>query len=391
MSLPLSVVHFIPGLHYRDGGPSRSVVRLTDSLAADNDIEITLTSHAVKGLQSIPSNNRQVCRRTFLTSNSLRLKWGLVDRQLVCEAVENVRVDLLHTHCLWHPANHWAMRLATKFDIPLVCQPRGMLEPWALNYKVWKKRLALLLFQRKDLERTRAFIATSAMEAESIRRIGLKQPIAIIPNGVDFPLNQQTSTTEAGLAERNKVVLFLSRMHPGKGALHLLEAWAKCVLPGWRVVLAGPDADGHLREVIRQIGQLGLSGSVTYVGEADANAKAALFSNADLLVLPSLGENFGMVVAEALSFGVPVITTKCTPWQGLEKHECGWWIDIGVEPLVKALRSAMSLSDQDRSEMGQRGKLLVASYQWSTAASQTAEVYRWLLGRGDRPDCVMGD
>lgn len=220
----MSVLHFVPGLHYKDGGPSLSVVRLTDSLASDKSLSVTLASHADPRLQSIPSSSTLVSRKTENSSRQWALKLGLVDRKLLLSTFASQQVDLLHTHCLWHPANHWAMRVAKQYDVPLICQPRGMLDPWALSYKAWKKRMALLIFQRKDLKHYRAFIATSGMEVESIRRFGLRQPVALIPNGVDMPLRDPNLVREA--VQRDRVVLFLSRIHPKKGILALVEAWA---------------------------------------------------------------------------------------------------------------------------------------------------------------------
>jgi glycosyltransferase involved in cell wall biosynthesis len=107
-----------------------------------------------------------------------------------------------------------------------------------------------------------------------------------------------------------------------------------------------------------------------------------------LFVLPSFGENFGLVIAEALAYGIPVITTRHTPWASLDTHGCGWWIESGVEPLVAALQHAMALSDETRTEMGRRGRDYVARYQWSETGRQTALFYNWILGHGDRPDFV---
>ena len=95
-------------------------------------------------------------------------------------------------------------------------------------------------------------------------------------------------------------------------------------------------------------------------------------------------------MAEALAAGVPVITTKGAPWQDLETHDCGWWVDIGVEPLVQALTEAVSLTDAQRQAMGARGRALVErKYSWDHVAEEMAGVYRWLLGQGERPDCVV--
>jgi glycosyltransferase involved in cell wall biosynthesis len=390
VSAPTSVLHFIPGLHYRDGGPSHSVVRLTDALAADPNLSVTLVSHSDPTLESIPSSNALVHRETALSSNQAALVSGLVDRGLVKDALARQCVDLLHIHSIWHLSNHWAMRLAERHWIPLICHPRGMLEPWSLLYRGWKKRLALSLFHRADLERTRGFIATSIMESESIRRMGLRQPVAIIPNGVDFPVTAP-GANEARAAGGERIVLFLSRIHPKKGVLVLLKAWAQCAAPGWRLVLAGPDEGGHLREVMRDVAALGIADKVTYVGEVRGAGKEAAYRSANLFVLPSFGENFGLVIAEALAYGVPVITTRHTPWSHLETDGCGWWIDAGVEPLVDALRRAMALPDDTRREMGRRGQEHVARYQWSNTARQTAAFYDWILGQGERPDFVIHD
>ena len=390
VSEPTSVLHFIPGLHYRDGGPSLSVVRLTDALAADANLSVTLVSHSDPTLESIASSNTRVHRETALSSNQVALVSGLGDRGLVKAVLARERVDLLHIHSIWHLSNHWAMRLAARQWIPLICHPRGMLEPWSLLYRGWKKQLALSLFHRADLERARGFIATSSMESESIRRMGLRQPVAIIPNGVDFPA-AAPGANEARNTSGERIVLFLSRIHPKKGSIVLLNAWAQCAAAGWRLVLAGPDEGGHLGKIMRDVAALGIADKVTYIGEVRGDSKEAAYRSANLFVLPSFGENFGLVIAEALSYGVPVITTRHTPWSHLETDGCGWWIDASVAPLVDALRRAMALSDEARAAMGRRGQEHVARYQWSNTARQTAAFYDWILGHRERPDFVIDD
>jgi glycosyltransferase involved in cell wall biosynthesis len=129
--------------------------------------------------------------------------------------------------------------------------------------------------------------------------------------------------------------------------------------------------------------------SIEIVGSVDDEEKWALYRSADLFVLPTLSENFGIVIAEALAAGVPVITTKAAPWQELETHRCGWWIDTGTAPLIEALRHAMSLSEDERRAMGARGRALVeTNYSWDQIAGRMIAVYEWLLGRRSRPDCV---
>jgi glycosyltransferase involved in cell wall biosynthesis len=293
---------------------------------------------------------------------------------------------------LWHPANHWAAWAARRWRVPLILHPHGMLEPWSLGQKRLKKQLALLLFQQRDLDTAAVLVATSGMERDNLRALGLQQPVAVIPNGVELPAAEDIGAPDAGPeAKRERQALFLSRVHPKKGVLELVRAWSQVAPSGWRLVIAGPDEGGHLADVARLVKDLGVGASVALVGAVAGAQKAAAYRDADLFVLPTFSENFGLVVAEALSFGLPVITTRGAPWADLETHGCGWWIDTGVEPLAAGLRAAMALTDEERRAMGERGRVYVRRYDWDLIAEQTLAVYRWLLGRGDRPTCVRLD
>lgn len=191
--------------------------------------------------------------------------------------------------------------------------------------------------------------------------------------------------------DQPRVALFLSRVHPKKGLLELVRAWAQAAPQGWRLRIAGPDEGGHWAEVARELERLGLGAAVEYLGPVVGEAKAVLYRQADLFVLPTFSENFGLVVAEALTYGVPVITTRGAPWADLETYGCGWWIDTGVAPLVAALRQALALSDAERQAMGARGRDYVQRYDWDRIAAETLALYRWVLGQGGRPACVRID
>jgi glycosyltransferase involved in cell wall biosynthesis len=264
-----------------------------------------------------------------------------------------------------------------------------MLEPWALNQRAWKKQLAMALYQRYDLQTARLFVATAESEYDSLRQAGVRRPVAVIPNGVEFQVKpaEKPKYDEA----TRKTALFLSRVHPKKGLLNLLDAWARLTPKGWCLKLAGPNEDGHLAEVMGLARRLGIVESVEYVGEVDGAEKAKLYAEANLFVLPTFSENFGVVVTEALAHGLPVITTRGAPWADLETYGCGWWIDIGVEPLVRALSKAVELGDDERRAMGVRAREYVRRYNWDEIAQQTIEVYRWVLGQGSKPGCVRTD
>lgn len=385
------------------------VVALTDALALRAEVSVTLLSQGARDAPTAASGMPGLEREVATSRSRLALALGLPLREALRRVGATARPALLHNHGVWHPVNHWAALAARAWGIPLIIHPHGMLEPWALSQKALKKRLALMLFQRRDLAGARAFVATAEMEYAQLRCLGLRQPVAVIPNGVVLPVAPGTEAMalsdprgpegQRGLRlvpempprHRERVALFLSRVHPKKGLVELVRAWGQVAPVGWQLRIAGPDEGGHWGEVARLVGHLGLGAVVDYVGPVEAERRAALYREADLFVLPTFSENFGVVVAEALAAGVPVITTRGAPWADLETHGCGWWIKTGVAPLVLALREALALSDDERRAMGERGLAYVRRYDWDLIAGQTLALYRWLLGQGDRPGCVRLD
>jgi glycosyltransferase involved in cell wall biosynthesis len=158
----------------------------------------------------------------------------------------------------------------------------------------------------------------------------------------------------------------------------------------WRVLVAGGDENGHLAEVKTEIRKQKLENSFEFIGEVADEKKWDLYRSADLFVLPTKSENFGIVIAEALACGLPVITTRGTPWEDLITHRCGWWVELGAGPLAVALNEAMRLPDEERRAMGLRGRKLVEeNYTWPAAAKKMVALYRWMLDSGSKPECLI--
>lgn len=293
-------------------------------------------------------------------------------------ALYEANPDVVHSHGLWMLPNIYRTRRAQ-----FVVSSHGMLAPVALSFSPGKKRVFRALFQDKALAATRLFHATAESEYDDIRSFGLSQPVAIIPNGIDLP-------APAPVLYSNKTVLALGRLHPVKALDTLVRAWAAIepVFPDWSLRIVGPDEAGHSLELLDLIRELRLA-TVMIEPPVYGDDKAALMAAADLFALSSHSENFGMTVAESLASGVPVISTKGAPWSGLETNRCGWWIDHGHEPLAATLATALRLPEAERRAMGARGREWMArDFGWDGIAAQMSQVYDWLLGRGDRPDCV---
>jgi glycosyltransferase involved in cell wall biosynthesis len=298
--------------------------------------------------------------------------------------------ELVHLHGLWKYPSIAAYRWARRTGRPYIVSPHGMLEPWALTQSRFKKWLATLLYQGPCLRNAAFLRATSQMEAESIRLAGYRAPLVLVPNGIEFPPKPLPPDSRPPGHPRR--MLFLSRIHPKKGLLNLVQAWNLARPKGWELLLVGPDEKDHKSELQAAVEGCGLRHQIFFPGPAWGASRTQMYRDSDVFVLPTFSENFGLVIAEALSCEIPVITTRGTPWEDLNTHKCGWWIDIGVEPLVEALKEAFSTSSDVLHEMGIRGRLLVEEkYAWGPIGRVMADVYRWMLGRGPKPECVLDD
>lgn len=304
--------------------------------------------------------------------------------------------DLVHQHGIWMANSRVTNRWRQTWCRPTVLAPHGALETYVLQISRWKKQLATLVYEAQNLRKATCLHAASASEARSFRRYGLTQPIAVIPNGVSDRWLLSTSDAERfrkefGIARERRILLFLSRVHPKKGLPLLFEALAqlRSELGDWLLVIAGADEVGHRLELEQLARQLGINQWVQFVGPLFGERKRDAFGAAEVFVLPTHSENFGIVVAEALGVGLPVLTTRGAPWEELTRQRCGWWTDIHSDALREALVQIIRLPAVELAAMGARGRELVAThYTWRNAAEKTMLLYKWLLSQGTQPDFV---
>jgi glycosyltransferase involved in cell wall biosynthesis len=375
----MRVIHVVPSITNEANGPSYSVVRLCESLIGQQQ-EVTLAV-----LDWAPMSTPPPFLKTFaLGLGPRRLGRSPAMRRWLLGMAESRAVGLIHNHSLWMMPNVYPGQAAGRHGIPLVVSPRGTLAERAMQSGSSLKRVFWPLIQRSALGSTTCFHATAEAECEDIRRMGFRQPVAIIPNGIDIP------KLLPKLASNLRTLLFLGRVHPIKGLDMLLPAWRAVQdrFPDWQLQIVGPDNSGYLTQMQRLASQLKLQ-RTEFSGPLYGDEKWRAYAQADLFVLPTYSENFGMAVAEALATGAPAIVTKGAPWGGLARKGAGWWIDIGLDPLVACLEDALARSSNDLRGMGLRGRAwMAAEYSWEHIGQQMVATYRWVLEGGISPACV---
>jgi len=266
-----------------------------------------------------------------------------------------------------------ACRLLKK---PLVWSPRGALqatEEWKgakklKLKKVWEKICVAVMPKKCILH------VTSEKEREaSLER--LPNAVAtMIPNGTDIPeLLPPRQWRPDGLLR----LLFLGRLDPQKGIENLLEALSQIESNDVRLDIYGTGDPSYSKRLACLANDLRLGDQVRFHGRVEAEEKIKVFLAADLCVVPSHGENFGMVVIEALAHGIPVIVSKGTPWAEVEEKGCGCWVENSPESLSQAI---LAMRSRDLAEMGQRGRRWMEQcFGWDMIAAQMYGVYEELL------------
>ena len=381
----MKVLHVITSLSRSAGGPARSVQGLVAAeCAAGVDAWVWAINGGAPWVEGV---------RLFDCSD--------------CSIVRLKQFDLIHIHGIWSWKLHRVAEMCRKVGVPYVIAPRGMLEPWSLQQKWLKKRIARFLYQDRDLKKAAALHATAESEAEQFRKLGFKNYCIVSANGVNVPAGT-FKVKERGEGEQRRA-LFVSRMHPKKGVMELVESWARVFRAIGKVkdekvwmcelvyTMNSDEERAYEQKVKQRVHELGLDDQFVFTGALDDEKKWEAYGRADLFVLPTYSENFGIVVAEALWAGVPVITTKGTPWSDLVSHNCGWWMDLPAgdgcarwDALDKALCSVGELSAEELRVVGRRGHELVeAKYTWKAVVGAMKHGYEQILNTCELAPCDL--
>jgi glycosyltransferase involved in cell wall biosynthesis len=379
----INTLHIVPSVSLPADGVARFVLTLCEGLYKRNK------KTCVAALDWTPMlNPPRYLKRFSLGIGPQSLGRSPMMFNWLSNEVDSGDFDVIHNHGSWMMPSIYSAIFSKKKRCKLMASTHGSLSPWTLKHNFIKKKLFWIFFQRAALCKADCFHATSYEEYKNIRSLGFKQPVSIIPIGVEI---DQTPLLIP--SSQRKQLLYLARIHPGKGVDVLLNAWSYIEkdFPEWDLIIAGPGSEEYLMQIQHLQERLCVE-RVFFKGLLTGLEKLIAYRNASLYVLPTHSENFGITIAEALASATPVIVTHGAPWAELESREAGWWIERGVEPLVECLKLALSLPSDELNEMGRKGReWMLADFSWDDVIMKFSKTYYWMTFGGPIPAWIMTD
>ena len=378
---PISAIEVISSLADEASGTGAFVLRLREALlqVGESVTVAALDAGRAAGTESVLEFSRGFGPRRLGRSPAMH-RW-------LTNATRDTPPDVIHSHNLWMMPNVYPAWAVRRSCCKLIVSPHGALAARALAESAIKKKVFWWLMQHRALKDAACFHATAVSECEDIRRFGFRQPIALIPPGTDIPDIVPSSPTD------RRRLLYLGRLHPIKGLDLLLNAWAALyrMFPEWDLEVVGPDNDypGYRVQLEGLATKLQLQ-RIAFRGPVYGDEKARAYQQAELFVLPSYSENFGLTVAESLAAATPVVVSKGAPWEGIESHHAGWWVNADLPSLISVLENSLSQSRNDLAVMGMAGRAWMQDeFSWSRVAQMMDRTYSWLARNDPRPPWIQ--
>ncbi len=376
----MKVLHIIPSVSDRSGGPSRAIFPMCRALQAEGvEVTIATTDEGFPGQASSanPTNLNEVPTWFFPAQLGASFKYS---RPLSAWLARHVQdFDVVHIHAIFNHACVSAARICRKYRVPYVVRPLGTLDPWSMKQKPLRKALFWHLAGKQMMEAAAAVHYTAVAEKEATERsLGLNHG-TVVPLGVEAAPPAQNGPASY------PYVLVLSRLHPKKGLDILIDAFVSTVqqerFKDWKLVLSGDGPAGYVESLKGQVSAHNADDLILFTGWLEGEQRQTMLGNAALLALPSYQENFGMCVMEALSCGVPVLVSpQVNLAEDVKAVGAGWIVPVDRKVMQTTLAEALT-SEVERSKRGAAGKALSERFTWPAVAQQLVNLYATVLNR----------
>ncbi|MGI2800773.1 glycosyltransferase [Photobacterium damselae] len=381
--MKIKILNAVESLDSSYGGPANSVPNLCLSLNNIDGVSTVLFSldDENAGNIIIESNNLTWYKKRYIGPSKIKYSANLIKHLKNLVIQENI--DIIHVHNLWNYFSYACYKAAIELNIPLVFSIRGSLYPWSLSQRAFMKKSSWRIFQRKALLTCERVHVTCDDEKFAVENLIDYNKFILLSNGVEIPNNIMDKNEAREILDipiDKKCFLFLSRIHPKKGIDYLLRALVH-IKDEVIVLIVGPVTDEkYYLKCKKMLNDIPSNIKVTFVKEVDSITKWKYYSASDLFILPSHTENFGIVIAEALVSGTPVLTTKNTPWNEINHINAGYCIDLNDNNVLFAMNDFLSLNVQEQIEMGERGSHFVRkNFLWSSIAEEMNKHYCQIL------------
>ncbi len=385
MSEKLEVLQLIPSIDEEASGPSYSVTKLNENVSKIYKSKLFTISNK----EEIINDNISKFKESQIF---YKLSFSFKLIQSISSELKKNKDIILHNHSLWLPLNYLPFFFNKIFKCYYIISPRGTLSSWSLKNSRFKKNFFWFLIQKRVLKNAIAFHATSDLELQEIRKLGFKQPIAVIPNGIDPHRSIKNKNKNYYSLSKEFSVIFLSRIHEKKGLENLIEAWGEINFPEtsiWNLKIFGKGNDKYinfLKDICISKNIRNISINAPLYGEK----KISEYINSDIFILNSFSENFGQSVLESLNLGTPVIVSDQMPWKDVELMNCGWVVKNDIKSIVKLFETKILRTDKNTLyNMGLNGiNYSKSHYGWKELSTRMFQFYDWIKNGGERPPFI---
>lgn len=388
----MKLLHVIPSVSAIRGGPSQAVLEMVKGLRQQG-IESSIVTTDDNGATQldVPTDDWIVYQGIPVhffprfSPNISSVKEFSFSSALTLWLRQNIKAyDLIHIHAIFSYPSTIAMAIARSQNVPYIVRPLGQLCEWSLQQSASKKRLYLQLIERANLNHSQGLHLTSDQEKKEVENLYLNCPSFVVPHGLDLPPTIENARkllrSRFGLSENEKIVLFLSRIHPKKGLDYLISALSNLAEYHFTFILAGGGDTFYEAEIRYLLEESGISSRTILPGFVEGETKAMLLQGADLYALTSHSENFGVAVLEALAAGLPAIVTPGVALSDeIQRYKLGYVSELSVDAITSTLERCFA-SPEAAIQMGKRAQqFALKNYTWQRNADNLIEIYKTIL------------